>query len=73
VLNVAMLLRRHAAVQDALAAAMGAGASVGACVGIIERELAGNSEDFLGAEEAAASASFVSPGSTNAEGSTQEA
>jgi hypothetical protein len=40
VLNVVTLLRRHAGLQDKLAAAMGAGASVGACVALLERELA---------------------------------
>jgi hypothetical protein len=73
VLNVAMLLRRHAAVHDALAAAMGRGASVGACVGILERALEGNAEDILSAKEAASSAAFVSPGASSAEASAQEA
>ena len=41
VLNVVTLLRRHARVQDALAAAMRRGSSVGGCIEVIERELAG--------------------------------
>jgi hypothetical protein len=49
VLNVAALLRRHADVHDKLAAAMGSGVSVGACVALIERELAGRTE-LLAAE-----------------------
>lgn len=36
VINTALLLRRHAKVQDELAAAMGRGASVGECCAIIE-------------------------------------
>ena len=39
VLNVVGLLRRHSAVHDKLAAAMARGASVGACIAIIEGEL----------------------------------
>lgn len=39
VLNVAALLRRHAALHDSLAAAMASGASVGACVQLIEDAL----------------------------------
>ncbi len=41
VLNVVTLLRRHEPVHDALAAAMQRGASVGECIAVIERELAG--------------------------------
>ncbi len=40
VLNVADMLRRHAALHDQLAAAMRRGASVGACVQLIEERLA---------------------------------
>lgn len=40
VLNVVSLLRSHEAVQDALAAAMQRGATVGECIAVIERELA---------------------------------
>lgn len=40
VLNVASLLRRHAALQDDLAAAMARGESVGRCVELIEGRLA---------------------------------
>lgn len=39
-LNVVSLLRSHEAVQDALAAAMQRGATVGECIAVIERELA---------------------------------
>lgn len=39
VLNVAALLRRHTALHDNLAAAMASGASVGACVQLIEDAL----------------------------------
>jgi hypothetical protein len=39
VLNVAAILRRHAALQDKLAAAMDSGASVGACIELLEGEL----------------------------------
>jgi hypothetical protein len=61
VLNVAALLRRHADVHDKLAAAMAAGASVGACVSLIERELAGRTE-LLAPE--AGSVSMESPAAT---------
>ena len=44
VLNVATLLRRHAGVHDALAAAMARGESVGACVALLEGQLAGAEE-----------------------------
>ncbi len=40
VLNVVTLLRRHEALQDELAGAMAAGASVGACVAMLEARLA---------------------------------
>lgn len=43
-LNVVSLLRRHAAVQDQLADAMERGGSVGECIAVIEKALAG-SED----------------------------
>jgi hypothetical protein len=78
-LNVAALLRRHAALQDEVAAAMSAGVSVGGCVAVIERALAGNTEDILSSEEAAAggAAAFISSGTssggTSAQGSQQEA
>ncbi|KAJ9520923.1 hypothetical protein QJQ45_014081 [Haematococcus lacustris] len=39
VLNVAMLLRRHSAIQDKLAAAMSRGDSVGSCLALVEEEL----------------------------------
>ena len=39
VLNIAALLRRHAALHDSLAAVMASGASVGARVGLIEEAL----------------------------------
>lgn len=39
VLNVAALLRRHASLHDSLAAAMASGASVGACIQLIEDAL----------------------------------
>jgi hypothetical protein len=61
VLNVAALLRRHADVHDQLAAAMASGASVGACVALIECELAGRAE-LLAPE--AGSVSMESPVST---------
>lgn len=41
VLNVVTLLRRHERVHDALADAMQQGASVGECIAVIERQLAG--------------------------------
>lgn len=44
VLNVAALLRRHEALHDQLAAAMAGGASVGACVVLIEREVGSRPE-----------------------------
>jgi hypothetical protein len=73
VLNVAMLLRRHGAIQDAVAAAMAAGGSVGACVEVIERGLAGNEADVLGpGEVGSSSASFISS-SSSADSSQQEA
>ena len=40
VLNVVSLLRRHSGLHDKLAAAMARGESVGACVALIETELA---------------------------------
>ncbi len=40
-LNVVTLLRRHAATQDKLAAAMSSGASVGACMALLESEMGG--------------------------------
>ena len=40
VLNVVSLLRRHSGLHDKLAAAMARGDSVGACVALIETELA---------------------------------
>lgn len=59
-LNVAALLRQHAGLQDRLAAAMGAGASVGSCIALIERELAGSDKlaapGALPADAAAAAA-----------------
>lgn len=58
VLNVAALLRRHADLHDKLAAAMAAGASVGSCVALIEKDLAGKAE-LLAAE--AGSVSMESP------------
>jgi hypothetical protein len=61
VLNVAALLRRHADVHDKLAAAMDSGASVGACVALIEKELTGRA-GLLAAE--AGSVSMDSPVST---------
>ncbi|GFH32185.1 uncharacterized protein HaLaN_31364 [Haematococcus lacustris] len=39
VLNVAMLLRRHSAIHDKLAAAMSRGDSVGSCLALVEEEL----------------------------------
>lgn len=45
VLNVAALLRRHAALHDSLAAAMASGASVGACVQLIEDALSKSEAD----------------------------
>lgn len=44
VLNVVTLLRRHEATHDALADAMSRGASVGECIALIERRLAGSSD-----------------------------
>lgn len=44
VLNVADMLRRHAALHDQLAAAMRRGASVGACVQLIEERLAASGD-----------------------------
>lgn len=74
VLNVAMLLRRHAALHDAVAAAMSSGASVGACFLLIEKGLEGNAADILSADDAAEGASFVSSvPSSSAESSRQEA
>lgn len=80
VLNVAMLLRRYSSLQDKLAAAMAAGASVGGCVRLIESELAGDAEGILGPGEAEEAASaFVSStsggsttGGSSAEASQQE-
>ncbi len=40
VLNLVTLLRRHARIHAALAEAMGAGRTVGECIGIIETGLA---------------------------------
>lgn len=44
VLNVVTLLRRHSAVQEALADAMQRGVSVGECIGIVEAALAGSDD-----------------------------
>lgn len=45
VLNVAALLRRHEGLHDRLATAMAAGASVGACIQLIEDTLGRPEED----------------------------
>ncbi len=52
VLNVAALLRRHAKLHDSLAAAMASGASVGACIQLIEDTLskAENDDALMTAE-----------------------
>ena len=60
VLNAAALLRRHAALQDQLAAAMERGESVGRCVALIERELAGRHELLAPPGAVAAAAAGVS-------------
>eukprot|EP00882_Tetradesmus_deserticola_P017448 GHRQ01018690.1.p1 GENE.GHRQ01018690.1~~GHRQ01018690.1.p1 ORF type:complete len:273 (+),score=138.28 GHRQ01018690.1:1053-1871(+) len=60
VLNVAALLRRHADVHDNLAAAMAAGASVAACVELIEREVAGRA-DLLAPDAGTGSAPAQGP------------
>ncbi|KAI8475990.1 MAG: hypothetical protein J3K34DRAFT_4351 [Monoraphidium minutum] len=75
VLNVASILRRHAALHDALAAAMGSGESVGSCVALIEAALEGDAGAVLGAGEAeAGAAAFIGSSSagTSAEASRQE-
>jgi hypothetical protein len=47
VLNVVALLRRHERAHDALAAAMGRGASAAACIGAVEEALAALPDDAL--------------------------
>lgn len=72
-LNAALLLRRHAALHERLAAAMAGGASVGECVRVIEEALAG-SGDMLGPLEGGGSEALVglSGGDSSADVSQQE-
>lgn len=77
VLNVAALLRRHAALQDALASLMASGASVGACVARIESHFlqagGGSDEDLLPPGEQGGASFVSSQSASSAEATQQEA